>query len=55
MKTYLGPDGTKRTKEEYLNYLERCARLWEEGFACKPSPEQAARVRAIAKKIEKED
>ena len=54
-KKYLGPDKAWRTLEGHLAYLERCAKAWEQGVCCKgPEPMQAARVRAMARRIKAE-
>jgi hypothetical protein len=54
-KRYLGGDRVMRPLDAHLAYLECCAKAWEQGVCCKaPAPVQAARVRAMARRIKEE-
>lgn len=50
-KMFLIRPGVLVTREEYLEYLERCARAWEGTFR---DPKQAEHVRAKAEEIRRE-
>lgn len=55
LKPVPGGWGELVSREEYVVFLRRCADSWERGGLAKPNPEQAARIRAKADRIENKE